>query len=278
MLVRSGIGVGVPCGYSQFLAPPDGSQVVYYASRHTKKDNGFVWCDRTSTATPILITNGSPLYNCNYSDSGTSINCSIPISNDTPIITPSSYSLVDPESQEEWFRISLSSPDTGVAARAAEIRDLRYDASVESTPLATASAFRYYASAPLSQPNFASSKTGNLAIAKSSFRLRYLSATGYIKAWVSRRVTGVVHGATSQQYGAIVVTPDAYVFENEFGYPGPGVLYSPEQIVPTPEAFEIVFWSLLKWSAVPGYEPDISDTNNIQRNGFPDPAWEPAAP
>lgn len=36
--------------------------------------------------------------------------------------------------------------------------------------------------------------------------------------------------------------------------------------------------SILKWSYLPGYEPDISDDENPQPNGFPDPEWEPAAP
>jgi hypothetical protein len=34
----------------------------------------------------------------------------------------------------------------------------------------------------------------------------------------------------------------------------------------------------LKFSYLPGYEPDISDPLNPQPDGFPDPAWEPAAP
>jgi hypothetical protein len=34
---------------------------------------------------------------------------------------------------------------------------------------------------------------------------------------------------------------------------------------------------IAKWSCVPGYEPDISDPENPQANGFPDPSWEAAA-
>ena len=33
---------------------------------------------------------------------------------------------------------------------------------------------------------------------------------------------------------------------------------------------------IVKWSFVPGYEPDISDPENAQPNGFPDPNWAPA--
>jgi hypothetical protein len=40
----------------------------------------------------------------------------------------------------------------------------------------------------------------------------------------------------------------------------------------------LVSIQLLKWSFVPGYEPDVSDPMNLQPNGFPDPTWEPAAP
>lgn len=36
--------------------------------------------------------------------------------------------------------------------------------------------------------------------------------------------------------------------------------------------------AISRWSCVPGYEPDISDPENPQANGFPDPEWEPAAP
>lgn len=35
---------------------------------------------------------------------------------------------------------------------------------------------------------------------------------------------------------------------------------------------------ILKFSCVPGYEPDVSDEENPQPNGYPDPAWEAAAP
>jgi len=34
----------------------------------------------------------------------------------------------------------------------------------------------------------------------------------------------------------------------------------------------------LKYSCVDGYEPDITDPDNMQPNGYPDPAWEAAAP
>lgn len=34
----------------------------------------------------------------------------------------------------------------------------------------------------------------------------------------------------------------------------------------------------IRWSFVPGYTPDISDPDNPQPNGFPDPTWGLAAP
>lgn len=46
-----------------------------------------------------------------------------------------------------------------------------------------------------------------------------------------------------------------------------------QSVVAYVEAVEI-----LKYSCVPGYEPDISDEENPQPNGFPDPLWEAAAP
>lgn len=49
-----------------------------------------------------------------------------------------------------------------------------------------------------------------------------------------------------------------------------------EILTPT-ENSEITI-SILKFSCVEGYEPDISDEENPQPNGYPDPTWEPAAP
>ena len=45
-----------------------------------------------------------------------------------------------------------------------------------------------------------------------------------------------------------------------------------------PENTKTEFVKILKYSCVPGYEPDISDEDNPQPNGFPDPTWELAAP
>jgi len=36
--------------------------------------------------------------------------------------------------------------------------------------------------------------------------------------------------------------------------------------------------TILKWSCVNGYEPDVSDPDNKQNNGFPDPIWEASPP
>jgi hypothetical protein len=36
--------------------------------------------------------------------------------------------------------------------------------------------------------------------------------------------------------------------------------------------------SILKFSYLPDYEPDVSDPENPQPDGWPDPFWEPAAP
>ena len=38
--------------------------------------------------------------------------------------------------------------------------------------------------------------------------------------------------------------------------------------------YNSVYATVLKWSFLKGYEPDISDPNNPQPNGFPDPAWQ----
>lgn len=38
------------------------------------------------------------------------------------------------------------------------------------------------------------------------------------------------------------------------------------------------YLEILKWSFLPEYEPDITDPNNPQPNGFPDPTWVAATP
>jgi hypothetical protein len=45
-----------------------------------------------------------------------------------------------------------------------------------------------------------------------------------------------------------------------------------------PNIINGVWISVQKYSFIEGYEPDISDPDNRQPNGFPDPNWEPSPP
>jgi hypothetical protein len=45
-----------------------------------------------------------------------------------------------------------------------------------------------------------------------------------------------------------------------------------------PEEAGVTTFEIVKFSCVEGYEPDISDEENPQPNGFPDPTWEASPP
>jgi hypothetical protein len=106
------------------------------------------------------------------------------------------------------------------------------------------------------------------------------TGTCYFKAWLRRDWT--------PEGGSTVSTSISY----EWTGTGNPCLIDPTKSVddisnliipnPTEEGVPdtdgtVRIWDLLKYSCLPGYEPDQSDPDNPQPNGFPDPAWEPAA-
>lgn len=162
------------------------------------------------------------------------------------------------------------------------------------------------------EPQSATIRYGRKSAVEYKFFLGYV-ATGYLKIWVARErrvylnpspvtLTNweevevkeyVIESAyhcekISPQQPIPIVPEDA---QNGWGYPGdvpdfadllpwenidpllePPVLDSPTEY----ERQERL--RIKKYACIPGYEPDISDEDNPQPNGFPDPSWEAAPP
>ena len=118
---------------------------------------------------------------------------------------------------------------------------------------------------------------------KSKYRMRHLpTGTCYLKVWVSTIFTPL-NG-----------TPEAPVITS-YTWTGSGnpclkvpndPVNATSQIINGEEATEVPVpatdgtnvATILKWSCVEGYEPDVSDPDNKQNNGFPNPTWEAAPP
>ena len=118
---------------------------------------------------------------------------------------------------------------------------------------------------------------------KSKYRVRhYPTGTCYLKVWVATIFTPL--NGTPQ---APVIT--SYTWTGS-GNPCLKVPNDPvnaaSQIINGEEATEFPVpatdgtnvATILKWSCVEGYEPDVSDPDNKQNNGFPNPTWEAAPP
>lgn len=83
---------------------------------------------------------------------------------------------------------------------------------------------------------------------------------------------------TFEEYRSLVDSGslgDRYETSEEFEMPIPPILEATEEH-PT-KGSTVTVW-LQKYSFIEGYEPNISDPDNPQPNGFPDPNWEPSAP
>lgn len=107
------------------------------------------------------------------------------------------------------------------------------------------------------------------------------SGTCYLKAWIKKTFTPAV--------GAPTVTD---VTPYEWTGAGNPCLADPELAVDhadnlikgtateeaAPATNGVTTFQLTKYSCVSGYEPDISDPENPQPNGFPDPTWEASPP
>lgn len=117
---------------------------------------------------------------------------------------------------------------------------------------------------------------------KLKYRVRHLpTGTCYLKVWISKIFT-----PAGGSPGTPVIT--SYEWTGS-GNPCLTVPLDPvnadsqkingsETEVGVPASAGITTVSLLKWSCVPGYEPDVSDPENLQPNGFPDPTWEASPP
>lgn len=111
--------------------------------------------------------------------------------------------------------------------------------------------------------------------------------TCYLKVWLRKLITTRADG-----YATPVYTHEdlpSYVWEGVenpcFIDPTKNYLDSANTIIgPTNEVMPpSTNWTsesvvVLKYSYFPDYEPDITDEDNPQPNGFPDPEWEVAAP
>lgn len=136
---------------------------------------------------------------------------------------------------------------------------------------------------------------GNPKKSKSQYRLKHPpTITCYLKVWVRLTTAESVTNAEALEppaEGSYTFVDSTYEWR---GTTSPCltekmkpvnadenlIVGDPVEVQP-PEATEngkAVHIRILKWTLVEGYEPDVSDPDNPQPNGFPDWTWEPAAP
>lgn len=106
------------------------------------------------------------------------------------------------------------------------------------------------------------------------------SGTCYLKVWVRGTFTPTV--------GSPTTSDDIYEWFGTgnpcFASPTNGVDHPDNQIhgneteEPAPDDPGVVTFEILKFACCEGYEPDISDEDNPQPNGYPDPTWEAEPP
>jgi hypothetical protein len=138
--------------------------------------------------------------------------------------------------------------------------------------------------------------TSSQAVSASASQYRVMhgpSMTCYLKVWL-RKTTKVVYAYSEPP------VPDDITHDDEFGsyeWVGTGnpCVPDPESSVtgesniirgdvrsldpPTSDGnHTTITVEILKYSFLQDYEPDITDEENPQPNGFPDPTWEAAAP
>jgi len=133
---------------------------------------------------------------------------------------------------------------------------------------------------------------------KSKYRIRHHpTGTCYLKVWVSTIFTPLVDNINSEGdvIGKKNGTPGEPIVTALPVWKGSGnpclkvpndpVTADSQEIkgeeatelpVPATDGTNVV--TILKWSCVEGYEPDVSDPDNKQDNGFPDPTWEASPP
>jgi hypothetical protein len=124
---------------------------------------------------------------------------------------------------------------------------------------------------------------------KIKWRFRHTpTGTCYFKAWVRKTFTPAPTDPPADPLPEPTVTEESYewigagnpciadptkAFDHE-----ENLIVGDEIEVLPPEEPGQIFVELIKFSCVEGYEPDITDEDNPQPNGFPDPTWEAAPP
>lgn len=116
------------------------------------------------------------------------------------------------------------------------------------------------------------------------------TGTCYLKVWLRKTTTLAANPDADPPVVASTTTDDATTYEWT-GTSNPcladltkaynaaeNLIHSDATEIATPSTDSSVTIAILKWSCLAGYEPDITDPENPQPNGFPDPAWEAAAP
>lgn len=116
---------------------------------------------------------------------------------------------------------------------------------------------------------------------KIKYRFKFNApGTCYLKVWV-RVTTTLYEGEDAPTYEDVEYewqgsgTPCLPDKTKPF-YSDENIVYSEPIEIPVPDIKSSISVSLLKYSYIKGYEPDITDPDNKQPNGFPDPEWEPA--
>jgi hypothetical protein len=124
---------------------------------------------------------------------------------------------------------------------------------------------------------------------KIQWRLRHPpSGTCYLKAWVRKTFTPAPTDPPTDPPPEPTVTVETY----EWNGTGNPCLTDPmkagdhddnritgdENEVLPPEELGETLVELIKFSCVDGYDPDITDPDNPQPNGYPNPEWEAAPP
>lgn len=126
---------------------------------------------------------------------------------------------------------------------------------------------------------------------KTKWRIKhYPTGTCYLKVWF-RKTTTIYGDPSATPPGADVVTHDDTTTYEWTGTGNPCItnpdagvygwsnaIFGSEHINTPPDVPGSIAISILKFSYLPGYEPDVTDPENHQPNGYPDPTWEVAAP
>jgi hypothetical protein len=124
---------------------------------------------------------------------------------------------------------------------------------------------------------------------KIKYRLRHLpSGTCYLKVWIRKTFTPAATVPPTDPLPAPTITESTYEWVGTgnpcLTVPTDAIDAESQKIsgtpieVPVPSGLGTTAVEILKYSCVSGYEPDISDPENPQPNGFPDPEWEAAPP